>query len=328
MKLRDLVFGRPNWNVPGESGGGAAPAGGEAAPAAQSAAPTAAEILAFDPFGPPSEPAKPAATPAAGDAGSAKPGTTPADGKGGAAAKPVLDANGKPVAPAASPAPAPDPAMTPAPVQAPNLEQLFREQTDAIRSAVAARPAAPAAPTAEAPAAPKFNLGIPPQLIDGLRSDDPKEFALSMNAVVNGIANHLWNTFNQHLESTVQPSYRNMIQEVLQSQQTQAQVAQDFYGKHANLNNPTLRPLIQQAGVEVAQARMAAGKSVAWSEELRDEIAEKIYSVLPALRPAAAGAQPPASPAPGAPKPRFAAGGGAPPAAPSGGDAFGADLLQ
>jgi hypothetical protein len=201
---------------------------------------------------------------------------------------------------------------------------LFREQTALIRQAVerpvSATPAAPAEPEK-----PRFNLAIPPQILAGMRSEDPNEFATSMHSVINGIANHLWGEFNKHLETTVQPSYRNMIQEHISSLRTQNAVAEDFYGKHANLNAPALKPIVQQAGVAVAQARMAAGKSLEWSEELRDEIAEHIYTSLPQLRPVVV---PPAPPVPPGSKPRFVPGGSARPAAPSGADEqFGADLL-
>lgn len=310
------VFIRPNYNAPTETGAGAAagaPAG-DGTVDTGTGGPSAAEILAFDPFGPPSSDSgeKP------GDEGAAK--TPPAEAKPDAGAKPGDTASKAPPADG-------KPATPEVPPQAPNLEQLFQQQTDVIRQAM--EKAAPAAaPVKAEPKAPRFNLAIPPQIIDGMRSEDPKEFATAMHSVINGIANHLWDQFNAHLEQEVQPRYKSMIEEHYNGLQTQATVAQDFYGKHANLKDPMFQPLLQQAGMLVAQERMAAGKSVTWSEELRDEIAEKIYAKFPALRPTAEskgkkeeGDQ--------KPKPRFNAGGGARPAVPSGqSEDFGADLLR
>lgn len=315
---------KPLFNTPGEGsagGGGAAPAdtGGSPAAGEPGGGPSVAEIMQFDPFAPPSSEAG-VTTPD----GSVEPKTSPADANAPGGAKPQVAAK-PPAAPGATPATA-VPATPAVPTPAPNLEQLFREQTALIRQAVE-RPV-PAAPTTPAePEKPRFNLAIPPQILAGMRSEDPNEFATSMHSVINGIANHLWGEFNKHLETTVQPSYRNMIQEQIQGIQSQQAVAQDFYGKHSSLNAPALKPIVQQAGVAVAQARMAAGKSLAWSEELRDEIAEYIYTSLPQLRPAVAGNPPVPPPAPGS-KPRFVPGGSARPAAPSGAEEqFGADLL-
>lgn len=333
--MRKIGFPQICFDAEGASSGGAAPAAPAAAPAAAAPSggttpaagepgggPSAAEILAFDPFAPPSS--GEGATPP----GSAEPKTPAADATATGGAKPQASGTTPTPAPGATPATA-TPATPAVPATAPNLEQLFREQTDLIRQAVA-RPAAPDKPAE--PDKPRFNLAIPPQILAGMRSEDPNEFATSMHSVINGIANHLWGEFNKHLETTVQPQYQSMIEQHIESLQTRATVAQDFYGANPNLNVPALRPIIQQAGLEVAKARLAAGKSVNWSPELAQEIADSVYAVFPQLKPApgtpATGTTPPGTtPA----KPRFVNGGGGPrPAAPSAEaeSEFGADLLK
>lgn len=305
----------------GNAGPASTPAPAAAAPAAD-AGPSVAEILAFDPFAPPEKPA--AADTNLGTDGkplvpSAEPKNPTADGTVG---KPG-EKPGAAAAPAATPG-APDPAKPASPpTPQPNFEQLLREQTDLIRQAVTQpKPA----PSSNEPTPPKFNLGIPPQILEGMRSEDPKEFATAFHATINGIANHIWDQVTKHLEGDFTNGLQQRFTQVRASEDTAKAVHTDFYGKYKTLDNELLRPMIQQAGVQVAQARMAAGKSVAWGEEMRDEIAETVFKVMPHLRPVAPaapnnGQQPPAQ--------RFVSGGGGPRAVDTQpNDNFGADLLQ
>lgn len=304
--------------------GAPAPAAPAPAPAAPSSitepgGPSAADIMAFDPFGPTDE-GGPALSP---EAPAPTPGTsgTPAD-----APKPGQPTPGAPVPPTPG---TPATPATPAPVTPqvdPALRSLFEQQTAAIAAAVAPRPAEqpPAGPQA-----PKYNLALPPQILTALRSEDPTEFAGGMHAVINGIVNKVWNDVNEHLASQFAPQMQQMVQHVVRSQQTTEKVATDFYGKHKTLDLPLMRPVVQQVGAMIAQRRAAQGKSIEWSGELADEIAEEVYLNFPNLRPAAA-PQAPAAPGGHQPKKQPAAfGGGARPAIPAGKeDEFGADLIE
>lgn len=277
-------------------GTGSAAAG--ATPAA-SAEPTAAEVLAFDPF-----------QPAAG-LPEAAPGTTPTGTQPAADDKTAGVEPGKApaVTPAAPAAPAAAPATPATPTPAPGAKPLdvtIQEMAATIRQLTEPKPAA-AAPQPE-PQAPKFNLGIPPQLVAAMNSEDDKERALALHAVVNGVANHVWDAVQHHIVNEVIPGMAR-IAEAQHAQRTKVQgIYDDFYGTHKTLADEKLRPLIQAVGQSIAQTRAAAGKSVEWSNELRDEIAEAVYTLVPPLRPAAGTPTPQPKPKP------FATGGGAPPA--------------
>lgn len=265
--------------------------------------PSASEIMAFDPFAPAKEPAvDPAVTPAKtpaddkGDKGSKTPAATPlkAGEKPPEAEVPAVDPN----------APVVPPVTTPAP----NYEQLIREQTASITAALA-----PKETDVKEPPLPKYNLALPPQVLGLLQSEDPGEFATGMHAVINGISNKIWTD----VETRIVEFRDKIMQEVPQlfTQQhetitTQEKVATDFYAAHPTLNNPMLKQMIQTVGMQVAAIRQAAGKSIEWGPELRDEIAEMVYVSLPQLRPTAAPAVPTVPKVPGSQpkKPPFIAG--------------------
>lgn len=296
-------------------------ASGTETPAGGDALPSAADIMAFDPFGPANDTPAGEVVPA-GDTPAPKPAEEPSKQGAPAAATPPLKAGEQPpvdpakATPSAADPNAPKPApATPAPApqpQAADLAELIRQQTETIQAALQT-PKGPAEPAAPKP--PKYELGIPPQVLNALRSEDPAEFAGGMHAVINGIANRIWDDVNTHVQEFVRQSVPAMISSAQDSRSTQEQVATDFYGTHPNLQNPVLKPLIQNVGLQVVQQRQSQGKPIAWNAELRDEIAETIYASLPQLRPAAA--QAPAAPngsAAPAPKPPFASGGGVRPA--------------
>lgn len=278
--------------------------------------PSAAEILAFDPFGPAGE--------VDGQPSSAEPKTPaiPADASGGqsgktpvaaaqAEPKPQVGADGKPLvaAPVDPNAKPTTPATPPAPSAA-ELANLIRAQTESITAALQTKPAAAEAEPGEAP--PKYNLALPPQVVNLLRSEDVGEFQQGMHAVINGISNKIWTDVSAHVDGIVQKLVSERIPAIMEerttSATTRARVAQDFYTAHENLNNPALKPLIQNVGLQVVQRRQAAGLPIDWSPEVRDEIAETVYTQLPQLRPAAAAAAPAAKS-----RVPFVAGGGARP---------------
>jgi hypothetical protein len=150
-------------------------------------------------------------------------------------------------------------------------------------------------------------------MLTALRSEDPAEFGTAMHSVVNGIANKLWTDWSETVQKELLPQIGQIVQGHIESLRQQAQVSQDFYGKHKTLAAPAVRGMVQQAGVTVAQRRMAAGKPLEWSPELGDEIAEEVYTTLPALRPAASASPPPPPAKPNGGKP-FATGTGSRPA--------------
>jgi len=233
--------------------------------AAREGEPTFQEILQFDPFEEGS------------DSSAEGGGETPESGE----EKP---AGGEPPPPQEAPveggAPPPSVGEPPKPVSQADLESLIRQQTETIRAAVQ-RPPEPARP---AVAAPKFNLGVPEALTTALRSEDPAQFQAGVGALINGVANHVWNAFSEHLEKNVLPAMPRIVEGFIESARRQEAVATDFYGTYPQLRIPEMAPVIQAIGAQVAQEWYQQGRDLSWSQGLRDEIANRLFQRMPFLR--------------------------------------------
>ncbi len=243
------------------------------------------DILAFDPFAP----AKPDAPPE-------PPAAKPADVKGGApASTPPKDAAKPPPGAPPSPAPPAAPQKTP--------EQLIAEHTASIRQMLergpVSQPAAPVTPAKPEPEAPKFNLGIPDQVLAAIRSEDPKENSLAMHAIVNGVANAVWREaqelVRQNVHEVVQ-AFPRIIEAHMAARQTQQEVYTDFYGTYKQFSAPEFVPLVQATALQLINEKQASGAPIqGWTAEFRDEVANRLFARFPMLKGTP---QPPAPPKP------------------------------
>lgn len=264
--------------------------------------PSFQEILQFDPF---SAPETGGEAPPAGD------GTPPAEGGTPPPAPSGEENPGGQQSADGTPAPQPGavapPGEPPKPTSQADIEAAIRQIPDAIRAGLErVQPQPISQPAATEP---KFKLGVPDALVNALRSEDPKEFSAGVGAMINGVANHVWNAFQDHLEKNIGPAIPRMIENYVQTVQRQQSVATDFYGQYPQLNIPELMPVVQAVGATIAQEYARAGRQLDWSPQLRDAIAERIFQRLPMLRGQPAAAQPPARRA-------FSTGNGARPPAP------------
>lgn len=232
----------------------------------------AEQILQFDPFAP----AKDKETPAA----------PKADDKKGAPPAGKPDTQVKPQPGTAAP-------VAPAPVQQGKTpEQLIAEHTATIRQMLErgqqAPTATPAQPAKAEPEKPKFNLGIPDQILAAIRSEDPKETSLAMHAVVNGVANAVWREaealVRQNVADLVQ-GFPRVIEAHMAARQTQNEVHTDFYGTYKQFSSPEFVPLVQATALQLINEKQQAGQPVqGWSPEFRDEVANRLFAHFPMLR--------------------------------------------
>jgi hypothetical protein len=269
-------------------------------PSADAGQPSIADIMGFDPFAPGADGKMTVVEP--------KPAEKPADTKPAEvkpaevkpAVEPKLDAAGKPI-----PEPVAPQAAMPAVLDTKPLEQLIREQTATIQQSLTrAEPA-----KKDEPKPPRFTLGVPEQLVGALNSDDPKERGLALNAVVSGVANHVWDAMQTHLQEQLAQLVEG-IPRVISAHSSYAKeterVSTDFFGKYEMFKGEAFGPILQDAALKVAQAWQGAGKPISWNEEFRDAVAENMFTRFPMLRAAA-----PAAPAADTKRVPFATGGGA-----------------
>src|SRR6516165_7174703 len=137
----------------------------------QSAEPSFEEILQFDPFGGEAE---------GGQEGDG--GTTPPTPATPPAETGEDTAGGKGTAPPPAAAPAPPP--PPKPITQEDLTSAMMRQADAIARAVTPAPQ-PQQPQQQQP---RFNMGIPDELVTALRSEDSGQFKAGVGALVNSLA--------------------------------------------------------------------------------------------------------------------------------------------
>lgn len=243
--------------------------------------PTISDIMGFDPFSPGPDgqmvvkETKPEVKP-----GETQPEIKP-EVKPEVKPEPKLDAQGKPI---------PEPQVTKPAVTAPAsldtkpMEQLIREQTAIIqRSLERPEPA-----KKDEPAAPRFNLGVPEQLVNAMASDDPRERATALNSVISGVANHVWNAVQEHVQQQlvrVVENIPNVIAAHSSYSKQQEQVSSDFFGKYEMFKGEAFGPILQDAAIKVAQAWQGAGKPIGWNDEFRDAVAENMFTRFPMLKP-------------------------------------------
>lgn len=256
--------------------------------------PSIADIMGFDPFAPPKKDA----------AGNDIKPEIKSEVKPEVKPEQKLGADGKPI-PVAAPMevkPAPVPAIDTKP-----LEQLIREQTATIQESL--KKSEPAA--ADKP--PRFQLGVPEQLVNALASEDPKERGIALNAVISGVANHVWTAVEEMVQSNIArlaEGLPNVIAAHSSYSETQKQVASDFFGTYKMFEDKAFAPVLQHAAMQVAQSWQTAQKPIAWNAEFRDAVAENMFTRFPMLRPAADAAAAAAAAGGGERKTPFVTGGG------------------
>lgn len=183
-----------------------------------------------------------------------------------------------------APPPAEQAAAPPAvpPTQQPDLRQLINEQTNQLAGVLRSQQTPAQAPPQQP--SQRFNLAVPPQLTAALRSEDPQQFEAGVGALINGVANHVWNSVMEVVRNDIMPSIPRVIDAQMQTLQRQQTVATDFYGKYPQLSSDALRPLVQQVGAQIATEFAQAGRDLNWGEQIRDAIAERVFQAIPALR--------------------------------------------
>lgn len=273
-----------------ENNNGAAPAA--ATPAESASGPSVRDFLDFDPF----EPAD------AGQEGAAAP--APAD-------ETAERAEGDALPPSGGQAPSQQQPQQGAQAPDPVLRELAR-----INETLAAsqQPQPQYTPPQAAPPGPRFNLEIPQQILKAvIHSEDPEERAAGLAALVNGLANTLYNDISSEMRASQQQMYQalpQMHQRLSQEQVEQQRAASDFFGRFQNLRpTPQMMSFVAAEAKQLAVEQWRAGnRSLQWNDAFRDALGQRIHESLGI--PMQGAAQP--APQARVPKrPQFAAGGDA-----------------
>jgi hypothetical protein len=187
---------------------------------------------------------------------------------------------------------------------------------------VATQPAAPAASQkGEAPH--QYQLTVPAEIVNDLRSEDLGVVNRGLTVLVNSLATVIHATVRteldgklRHLAGWAARNAHAISQKLIQQDRVRA----DFYGAFPDLNHPVLHPIVEQVMNDTIQQTGAT----AWSPELRDMIGNNVRVAVRTVALGPDGARavmtPPAQPAstvaakPAAPAPRATFNSGARPA--------------
>lgn len=267
---------------------------------------------ADDGQGAPAAPASPAPSAAEGGEGQ-QPTTPPTPQQGdGSSQQPQPPAP----APAAAPAPAPSPAApTPDPrdaelqslraqVQALSQHLTQQQQPQPQAQQPAAQPGQVAGQPQQDPTAElqNYNLAIPADVLQAIRSDDDQMAAAGMQHLINSLGKIVHQRVAQHMDHLVSQRLDEYGHQQNLSQQQQ-QMQNDYYSNFTDHNDPAIRLIVAQE----AQQMWTENPQLAWGDQARNSLGARVNARLG--RTAAAPApqpQPAPTPAP-APAPRPAA---------------------
>lgn len=240
------------------------------------------DLIDFDPFEPGNGP---------GEAGTttAQPSDTPT--LPGEATTTQGDALPPATAPATAP---PTPPHDPVQAQLASIAELLatRERQDAAARERQSQPTTPAGP--------RFNFEVPQAVTAAIASEVPEERAQGMNALVNGLANSLYGEIAREFserEAKILQAIPRMAEATHNTARTQQELAQDFYGKYADLGTtPEMRQFVQLTAQQLARELQTQGRPLTgWTAEFRDAVATRAYSGLGRQVPQMQAPTPPAT---------------------------------
>ncbi len=253
---------------------GAGDVGGE--PGEATAAPTPqAPAAAAGPEGGPEEGADPtAADPLVAPPEPAGPP------EGGDPVSPTADPPAEPAAPAAAPDPR-DAEITLLREQNKQIAQMMQTMQAQSHASVkamqqtAAAAAPQKAPEAEEDGTPLYEYDIPDTIVEALESEDKNHRKAALASIVKGTAQAV----HRQIMSTMGNRFEEHTAGISAAQQQQGQdkqVYDDFYAAYPALENPGIRPIVQQAAQLVINETQAQG----WTPQLRDLIGQRAVAML------------------------------------------------
>lgn len=138
---------------------------------------------------------------------------------------------------------------------------------------------------------PAYVFDIPPALVNALASEDPVQRTTAVQHLVAGTARAV-HTEVLKLMSEVKSSIPQIFNQQMQAHTYRETIRRDFYGKYPMLDNPHLAPTVASVTQQVMSEIQSSGGRPAWSPQLAQAIAERVFTLIPGLRAQAPAAQP------------------------------------
>lgn len=228
------------------------------------------DTLRYDPFAGASKGAGAQTSPGATSPRSDQPVTPPADGVPGNAPAPT---SATPAAP--QPTPAPQPGLDALNAAAANLNNAAER--------IAQGPTQQQTQGPQKDDLPAYIYDIPPALVNALASEDPVQRTTAVQHLVAGTARAV-HTEVLKLVSEVRASIPQIFNQQMQAHTYRETIRKDFFGKYPMLDNPHLAPTVASVTQQVMSEIQASGGRPAWSPQLAQAIAERVFTLIPGLR--------------------------------------------
>lgn len=124
-----------------------------------------------------------------------------------------------------------------------------------------------------------YSLQVPPQVMQGLSSDDAGESQQAMQQLIQGIGTVIHKNLRKEFKETLEKQVPHMISLQQGQKSEQDQIRQDFYGAYSQLDKPELHTIVQATAAQVSD-EIGATK---WTPELRDMIAQRVLGTIGGL---------------------------------------------
>ena len=197
---------------------------------------------------------------------------------------------------------------------APDYLQQALDAKDALISSLSSTKEAEGEGQPETDPTPEYGFNLPPELLQGLRSEDGNEFQAALQGTLQGLARMVHKTIIEEMSGkfdTLQnESMPSLMQKHLSEMQMQQTVAKDFYGTYPYLDRDELRPLVQQ----VTEQLLQSGKYTEYNQALKEAVAAKMGEL--GVKGSTTSVQ--GEPAKIATHPKMSVGGGSRPSSPTG----------
>lgn len=170
------------------------------------------------------------------------------------------------------------------------FEQLQRQNTTLVEALTRAQPTASASQKpedAQIQAAQEVNRvqslynfnNLPDDVVEGLASEDKSIRSTAISSLLRGVATAAHFTVMQEVTSRLgqlEQRVPELVSTNVSGREYQRQIRDDFYQAYPHLQNPGVKPIVQQTAKEVFTSTGAQY----WSPEIRDMIAQRVTQRL------------------------------------------------
>lgn len=126
----------------------------------------------------------------------------------------------------------------------------------------------------------QYSFNIPPQMLEALRSENPMDASMALQALLASLGATVHQRILQQVQQQVVPELQGSMQQQMQVQTQQTQAREEFYGRY-----PQLRPYANIVQIVAQQVSQELPHLTSWSPELGDYVAHRTALLLQSYNP-------------------------------------------